>query len=399
MPITRILKMAPAFALLITFIAWTWLFDWESSRDWQKLGKALIPVACVSLLAALRICKQFHWTAALFYLYVMLQWVYMRMAPVSIEEVAMLNATFFAAIFICQENRLELLGRFLAVDAIAQSTLGLVEVAGYFPYHELTVGHVWAPLGSLGNPTLLGPYVAVCLPFLVTHQILPRFPKADLALRGYGLVVSALLILFSRSTMAAGTLATVLIIGAGFYFGRRVMAKALCVASLTAVIICLAKPDFASLTGRMEPWTFAYQNLTLTGYGSGTWMPIQWRLWQRQQLAFEEGKGLDPSNQVWGQAHNDPLQGHFEWGHLGMAPLYVGAFLLFLKMMTAIACRRKQLFPWCAMFFGLLACSFGSYVLHVMPMGALFVIAACAIFRYDFEADLVKAQIEGIHWP
>lgn len=399
---------APKAAMLITFIAWTWAVDW--AEDWMRSGKILFGLAGVSLMAAVYICKHFHWTVALFYIYCMGQWIALRMAPVSIEEIAMLNAVIFAAIFTCKNDGIKLLKNWLVIDSLLQSVLGLIEVAGYFPFHPITFHGVWPPIAAAGHPTLLGPYLAVCIPFLLQSDMVKN-PKWAIRFKVAGLILIGTTIGFCQSTMTMATLGTVCLVSLAFAYGIRALAAAGCLAAISAIVVTTIKPSVANPTGRIVHWKFAWDHLTEWGYGAGTWMPVNaqrhraaWEVYQKALASgFVNGNVPVPENIFWGQLHMDPLQGLFEWG-AGVAPLAIGFVILLWITAKAIRYRRKELMPWAAMFFGITVDSCGNFPLHTLPLGALWAIGACVLFRYDFEKETVKLHMdlegsEGIHLP
>jgi len=393
MKANRILKAWSVDTILIlTFFAWSWMQDWVRVEDWTRNGKMLATVAAAGVAAAVYTCKRFHWSVGLFLSFTVLRWVSLRLAPISMIEVTMVVACVFLAIFIHQKDVRNLLGNCLVVDAFLQSTLGLCEVAGFFPFLQITNSVVWPPIAAHGHPTILGPYLAVSLAFIPgAFRALKQWPRARDAARAVCFAVILACIGFTQSTMTMVTLAVAGILAIGFYCGTRAMAAAGAgVVAIGAGIIKLY-PSAGSFSGRIPAWEFAWNNLTLLGHGAGTWFPISFQMKMNEVRAA--GGSAGPV-QFFGQLHNDWLQGVFEWGWLGMAPLFFGMIVLFTITLKAILLRRRELFPYAVLFWGLAANAFGNFIIHTMPAGGLLAIGAIYLFQYDFDEEPIRRHFE-----
>lgn len=373
------IKLTIAF----TFFAACWALDWKPDETWGMTGQMLFVIAGVSLMAAIAISRNFHWTIGAFYFWVMVQWIRLRLAHVSIMEIVMVNAMIFAAIFIVKEDKRQLLPRLLILDAVLQSLLGASEVLGFFPFHRLTAptDFVWAPLGAIGNPTLLGPYLAMALPFLFSMKLV-RHADVDLLVRAIATMLILAMIYFCQSTMAWITVGTIITLTFGFTFGLRPFLFALGAGSSILGIVWKFFPKAAYLTGRQEPWGIAWESLVWYGHGAGTWMPVSFKLHVARLAALEKaGTPLGGFSTFFGQVHMDPLQGAFEFGWVGMIPLALAALILAGITLWGIKNRDKEVYPWACLFFGILADSMGSYPLHTPAMGLLFTVAAARLFQ------------------
>lgn len=385
----RILKAWSVDLILVaTFFAWAWAWDWVRIGDWQRSGKVLAGVAGISLMAAVYTCKRFHWTVGAFLGFVLLRWVSLRMPTTSLAEVTLIAGCIFAAVFIFQEDRKNLLGNCLAIDGFLQGALGLLEVMGVFPFFEIRQSAVWPPMAALGHPTILGPYLVCCLAFVPTaFHFLDRWPTARDSAQVAAAAMILACIMWTQSTMTMVSLAVLAVIGAGFYFGTRAMfALGAGLAVLGGCIIKLY-PSAGSTTGRWPEWAWAWDQLTLLGYGPGTWFHVA------LQRFKEEGASGRP---VFVQLHNDWLQGVFEFGWIGMLPLFIGLIVVSTITLRAVLLRRRELFPYAATFFSLAANALGNFPIHTMPMGALLAISAIYIFRYDFEEQAIRRHFESM---
>lgn len=382
--------------MITTFFVWSWGQDWVREEDWTRNGKMLFALAGIAVMAAVYTCKRFHWTAGLFLGFTLLRWVSLRLAPVSMVEVVMVTACVFAAVFVHRFDRKNLLGNCLAIDVFLQASLGLVEVAGYFPFLEISRAmqqFVWPPIAAHGNPTILGPYLAVGLAF-IPGSIFPRPVKF------FAAAVVLACIACTQSTMTWGTLLVVALVAVGFYRGTRAMLAGVALTAAVGAVVLSFYPRIASTSGRLPHWGMAWENVTPFGHGPGTWKPIQIQLIQNEWKAYEEAvaAGLtppQPASIFFAQVHNDWLQGLFEWGWVGMAPAFLALIVLFTITLKAILLRRRELFPYAALVFGLGANAGGNFILHTMPAGALMAIGAIYLFRHDFEADAIRAYYEA----
>lgn len=402
--IKKLKAWMPALVMVITFFAWSWGIDWVQVEDWTRNGKMLFAVAGIALMAAVYTCRQFHWSVGLFLGYTLLRWVSLRMAPVCLVEVTMVTACIFAAIFVHHFDNKKLLANCLAIDAFLQASLGLIEVVGYFPILKIKpemADMVWAPLGMHGNPTVLGPYLAVSLAFIPEAFGVVKNATHRFYIQLFAALIIFTCIAFTQSTMAYGTLAVVVMLAIGFYLGLGAMLKSAGVVAAVGLAVIFFHPAFGSASGRIPQWDFAMKNATPMGHGPGTWKPVKIQILVNEWRAYEEAvaEGKDPprpARQLWDTAHNDPIQGVFEWGWLGMAPLFAGLIVLTTIIWKAIRERRRELFPFAALFAGLLADSCGNFILHTMPAGGLFAIGAIYLFRYDFEAEAICIHLRSL---
>lgn len=390
---------APAAVLIMTFFAWSWGQDWVRVEDWTRNGKILMTVAAAALGAGIYTCKRFHWTVGLFLAFVLLRWVSLRLAPACMIDVVMISACIFLAIFVHRFDDRNLLGNCLAIDAFLQASLGLSEIAGFFPFLEISPelkDVVWPPIAAHGHPTILGPYLAVSLAFVPGAFGVVKKATLRQSLQLFVAAVILACIAFTQSTMTVMTLGVVAILAVGFYFGTRAMLGAVALAGVLGAGIVKLYPSAGSFTGRLPQWGFAWENLTPLGHGPGTWFPVAFHR-HMAWIRAEEAAGRSVSHtQFFGQLHNDWLQGLFEFGWIGMAPLFLGLIVATTITLKAILLRRRELFPYAAMFFGLAADAFGNFILHTMPSGGLFAIAAIYIFRFDFEEAAIREHYRDL---
>lgn len=397
MKTNRILKAwAVDIFLVVLFFAWAWAQDWVKVEDWTRSGKMLATVAAAGIAAGVYTCKRFHWSVGLFFAYTILRWVSLRLAPTSMIEVTMITSCIFLAIFVYQKDSRNLLGNCLAIDAFMQACLGLAEVAGFFPFLQITNPVVWPPIAALGNPTILGPYLAVALAFIPGAFGFIRNYIDRLAVQLAVATVILICISFTQSTMTMITLAVVGVVAIGFYLGTRAMAAATAGLLALGAVIAELFPAVASTSGRWPQWEFAAANLTLLGHGAGTWFPVAFQRKMEEVRAIEAAGGHVGVSQFFGQLHNDWLQGLFEFGWLGMLPIFAGVIVLFTVTLKAVLLRRRELFPYAALFWGLAVNAGGNFILHTMPAGGLLAIAAIYLFRYDFEEENIRRHIEAM---
>lgn len=392
----KLKALAVDFFLVASFFAWAWAQDWVKVEDWTRSGKILATVAIAGIAGGVYTCKRFHWSVGIFFAISILRWVSMRLAPTSMIEITMITACIFFAIFVYQKDARNLLGNCLVIDAFLQACLGLAEVAGFFPFLQITNPVVWPPIAAMGNPTILGPYLAVALAFIPGAFGFIRNSIDRMAVQLAVASVILICISFTQSTMTAITLAVVGIVAIGFYFGTRAMGGALAAVIAIVAVISEMFPAFSSTSGRWPQWEFAAANLTLLGHGAGTWFPVAFQM-KMNEIRALEAAGKDLGNmQFFGQLHNDWLQGIFEFGWLGMLPIFAGVIVLFTITLKAVLLRRRELFPFAALFWGLAVNAAGNFTIHTMPAGGLLAIAAIYLFRYDFEEQTIRRHIEAM---
>lgn len=393
----RILKAwAIDIILVVTFFSWAWFQDWVKEEDWTRNGKVLATVAAAGVAAGAYISRRFHWSVGLFFAYTILRWVSLRLAPVSMIEVTLITACVFLAVFVYEKDGKNLLGNCLVVDAFLQACLGLVEVIGFFPFLEITNPVVWPPIAALGHPTLLGPYLAVALAFIPGAFGFVKNGLDRITLQLVAAMVILVCIGFTQSTMTVVTLAVVGAIAAGFYLGTRALFAASAGALAIGAVIVEFFPAVGSASGRIPQWEFAWRNLTLLGHGPGTWFPVAFQKTVAETQALEAKGETIRHVQFFGQLHNDWLQGIFEWGWLGMAPIFIGVIVLFTITLKAVLLRRRELFPFAALFWGLAVNALGNFPIHTMPAGGLLAIGAIYLFRYDFEEQNIRHHLESM---
>lgn len=374
--------------IIISFFAWSWVPDWQEEA-WGQSGKLLVAIVAAAVMGGLYIARAFHWTVAAFFVWAVGQWIRARFSPMGVVEITTITSAIFVAIFVVREDRTELLPRCLIIDAGLQTALGLIEVAGYFPFHpNPKTWLVWPPMGALGNATLLGPYLACALPFLLCTNLVKN-TRFDRALR----IGIALLILicfpFTQSTMSWITLGVVSCLTLGFLAGPRMLGIAAGIALPLGAGALRMVPGASDFSGRLAVWQLALDRLTWTGHGAGSWLPFAYQRHLDQLKVMPEAPAVSA---FFGQVHMDPLQGAFEFGKLGMVPLVAAAALLGGITLRAMARREREIFPWACLLWGILADSTGSFPMHTLPMGFLVTIAACRLFQFDFAAGAIRAH-------
>lgn len=375
-----------AAVMVATFFAWSWGQDWVHEGDWTRSGKILFGLAGIGIMAGIAVARYFHWTVGAFLSFVILRWVLLRMTAVSLTEVVMISACIVAALFVHARDDKNLLGNCLAVDGFLQASLGLLEVAGFFPFLEIKNDVVWPPIAAHGHPTILGPYLVATLAFIPGAFTVVKNATVRLGLQVGAAAVILACVLTTQSTMTAVSLAVLATLAAGFYLGARGLTFTVSGLVIVGVAIIALVPGAASATGRLAHWRWAWDHLTLEGYGPGTWMPVY------LQKYMADGS----TGPFFGQLHNDWLQGLFEFGWIGMVPVIWGTIVLTTITLKAMLFRRRELFPFAALFFTLAVNAFGNFIIHTMPCGALLAIGAIYLFRYDFDDSVIRDHYRAL---
>lgn len=369
--VNRFLKIEYLFFLFLLGISWGQ--DWSFKEDWTRAGKVMFFALGVGLFGAWFLFKKFHPSVALFYLYIIGQWFFLRLAPASMIEIMTISGTLFICSWAVFDQKLvKYFKWFLVFDGLFHTLVSYAEVAGIFHILEMSAKYseaVWYPMGMHGHPTLVGAYLVACLPFIY-----------EAASGRWKYVLSALTIgavLICQSTMAFLSLLTCLTVWAGYQWGTRALFSIAGIGTLSVAGISYFYPSFASLTGRLDHWLFAWNNLTLPGFGSGTWMPIYWQYFV-SQLDLAE-RGLIPSfnNVFFGQLHNDWLQGAFEIG-VGVAFVAWSAAYAGIIALRDILIRYKDSMPFACAASSIAVNALGNFPMHVFPLG--FVGAFCLLY-------------------
>ncbi len=286
---------------------------------------------------------------ALFAGYVMGSWIF-RNYPIHgvIDLAAVIGCTAFAGTM-AKKFSADTVADFIGWCAAGNAALCLFQSVGatfptpYDPsFHNI-------PVGTLGNPTIVGPLLAIG-----TYWALCK--------RGYYLL---LLPVFAVALYRCGSAMSLVATAAGvaYFLFRRWPWKTLAAAAISAasigIYIHMSGSEFFNFNGRFfiwpYGWNFFLENIYF-GKGPGSWS------------GFYDLRGI-PFPQKWDKLHNDILQGLGEYGLTGMSPLLAGLILFARRHLEVPEKAAGYLVI-------ILANAPGNFPLHIVTYG---VIAAWAM--------------------
>jgi hypothetical protein len=180
-------------------------------------------------------------------------------------------------------------------SALLQTAIAGLQLAGFFPWMDGDFRQAKTMVGTLGNDTWLGAYLAIC-GAVAPWWMLPGI-GAGLLLSGHRLGLAAFAVALAVRAMQDRRLS---------WLSRAWIAGAVVVAALIVAVALIDKTT-DSIAARLTVWGQGlgawWQHGVIFGRGSGMWA------WDARQLEVPE---------YFGQAHNDWLQLLYETGLVGL---------------------------------------------------------------------------------
>lgn len=361
--IKKYIKRVIVLIMLFTF-GWGWDFL-NMAGNYQRLGRIKIFLICAAAIGAFNISKKWGKEYGVFFFYIWMTFVLKSMPVHSTIEIVMITCSLFFIPEIFKNVTPRQIENSFVFTGALHCFIGTFNLFKVFPFLPITNPHYstvgMPPVGFLGQETLLGPYLIVCLGFILKRAIdsvgKEKFLYVTLSL--YHLFI----IYKCNSSMTFGSLAVAALVFSVFYFGYKFSAIVLSALSSVFIIASLKIEYFAFGSGRIDQWKDAVELIKdrmIFGYGTGFWSVAA------QQISKIRGNPM-----VWAQLHNDVLQAVFEWGFIGGALLVFAVGSLALKSHKMVVKKDIHFVAYVSGFFALFSNCLGNFTFHVMPHGAL----------------------------
>jgi O-antigen ligase len=239
-------------------------------------------------------------------------------------------------------------------SGVGMSALVIIQALRLDQFFEHVYGTYGHMSGTLGNPTLVGPFLCLCIPIALRHR--------ERVLAG----LMAVALIATRSDVAViGLVATLF----AYYVlrNRKRMIMGIVVAAVVGAVVVgayISSPKFRAVCPDNERFLTSKQALTdlitpvmqgskkiyaVTGIGPGSFMYLYHAKHNVGQEAFL-------------YAHNDPVQVAYELGVVGFFIFMGMLFFIFKQGMKKQSEDRVALL---ASLFGILVCSCGIFVLQI----------------------------------
>jgi len=342
-----------ALALAVVVIVITFYF--HGGVQGIRAGKMLALVIVASMLWAWTLARKVSWSAGALMAVAALSAVSAGFGPTHAPVLVFVTCGTFL-MWWCAEVGIAksrpVLWAFVG-SAVLQALYGFAQTQGIDPiFVRTTFQDQWLPVGTLGQQTLYGPFLAAACGaaiFLEPVLLVVLLPAALLTLSSMTFlslcaVAGVYVVHRAGLKIAAGCLALLIVLGAGAFF--------------------LFPSSFAfDDQGRFQIWRSAlklWSDRPFFGYGLGSY-PVLAPLDQSVKLATEHGYFI--------QAHNDYVQVLFETGLLG--------FLVVLGAFFEVGRGIKRTFgtkegkAWTAVFAAIAANALGNFTFHVAPLALI----------------------------
>lgn len=375
--------------LLVLLCLWSFVWDYSYFGQYQREGRIKLLLAAAALLAGIRIGRRWHWSVGTLYSYTVINYLHFTARPWALPvadktyvftidawtQIACLTAT---ALLVPEISRL--ISRRAFENAIiwaglAHAAIGAANMAGHYVLPLGAKPEVDLPLGLLGQPTVLGPFLA--------------YAGALAYSRVYGgggwrdALVSCVLFgmaAATKSSMSLGVVAAAVVIIHLFYFGWP--AAIATVPGYAGVILVMNHYDSNVLwhSGRLDIWRDGLSFVELRpwfGFGLGSW----------QQLG-EVVRGARGGAYTWTYLHSEALQILVELGAVGAALAGVVVAAVMARCHFVYIFRAREMLTWVLGFvvFGL--DSLANFALHLVPHGPIFALCVYQLLTFlDREDD------------
>lgn len=213
---------------------------------------------------------------------------------------------FFARALVRLEPRLVMLA--LRISFSLQAALAIPQFLGWNPTMWIEHGKKYGPIGTIGQETLLGSFLAPLVIVAIWEWTLWE--------AALGLVVCVI----CNSTMTVAALGAALVMAVWKRIGPRAAAGVALLGALLSPVGLILKPEdnsFYNTSGRSYVWGVALEKYWdhPMGWGPGSWegLYVSW--------------GIPQDKGTWPQLHSEPLTALFETGWLGLAIALLGISL------------------------------------------------------------------------
>lgn len=387
-----IFRKVEALLLFALVAAWSFVWDYNGLGDFQRDGKFKLLLLSTVILAALRFARTWHWSVALFYVYLACSWLHFCfnewILPVAgkpyafevrgHEEMAAITALLFLCPILASRVTRRDFETLTIWAAAAHAVIGVLNLRGIYPFLPITIKiYENLPIGLLGQQTILGPFLAYGYALALLRAIEAKYDALTLISPRwtYGALAAFIgaIALLTKSSMTYGAMAAVSTAILLFYRGWKPCVGLAAVALLALLIETHFGLHPFHTSGRLEPWADAISLWRLRpwfGFGIGSWEPLS-------RIIQDVRQYRDP----WTYLHSDPLQALFELGHVGTVLL--GIVLAFVAARIVKVYRMGLWYDltWvCALaVFGVDSCA--NFVLHLVPHGPIFALAVYQMIK------------------
>lgn len=395
---TALFETIVAFLLIC---AWSFVWDYNHMGEFMRDGRLKLVLFSAALLAAPRIAKVWHWTVALFFVYLAGSWLHFCFSewvlPVGDkafifqvqghEEMATITALLFLVPIVAYRIPRRTFEASVIAAGSVHSLIGILNLRGIYPFLPVTQKiDENLPIGLLGQQTILGPFLALAFAFSVLWMLDAPSPRPRLAFASLALLNLSVALL-TKSSMTYGSIAVVVVVILAFY--RGLTAAGIGILACYAALLVASHFDQNVFwhSGRLEPWLDAVNLLKERpwfGFGIGSWEPISRIIKEVRGYTFP-----------WTYLHSDPLQALFELGRVGFALIALVALVVARRIRWAFEVESREALTWiCALaVFG--TDSIANFVLHLVPHGPIF---ALAIYHLLRSGQVLGSPQESLKW-
>lgn len=237
-------------------------------------------------------------------------------------------------------------GTLIAITATTMSCLAIVQAL--FKYHP------WNVTGTFGNPTNLGAYLAVCLPYTFKPKFLYGVP-----------LFIAIALTQSASALLGATVAILIYL---FFKNRNEFYPVLIICIISIIAFIFLNPTFFNLYGKFSLWkTVLIQGMThpITGYGPGSIEVSQFTAYKIDTW--------------WTSTHNILVHIFYEFGIIGLL-ITLAFFIKDIILKPRLTALKKTAFNSSVVFI-IISMSFISY--HIFPVVVLQALNLAILKRND----------------
>lgn len=373
--------------LLLMLSTFGWVCDYQTLGQFQRVGRLKVFLLAAVALLAVRIGRTWHWSLGLFYLYGMAYTLHIGLPPSSFQEVLLITAAFFLIPEIYKQISARVFENIILATSLLHCVVGTLNMFGvYFP-KVTTPNFVNRPLGLLGQETVLGPYLVFAL-VIAAHRAIEekRLRPAYLSIAAFNLAI----IIATKSAMTAVSLAAAVFVFLVYYKRFAWLIAGLISSGCLIFVLKKESPDLLSFSGRLTPWQDAWGMIKLKpwlGYGTGSWSYSAVKL-----AEYRFHMNLTSDDRPWKQLHQEILQGLFEMGAIGVGLVSIA---LWNVLRNSVACVRgadKPQLIYVAGFAVFAADSLGSFPLHLVPHGPIWMYCAYRILKGPTTASFSQAR-------
>lgn len=390
---------ATEFLLIATLFFWGWAWDFTNhGGEFLRTGRAKVFLIGAVAMAAIKFGKDWCWAIGLFYFYAALTYIQRGMPECGVVDMAMVTGALFLVPEIKRHVSLRIFENIILATAVAHSILGIFDALGMHLVFPITSPYYHGePIGLLGQQTLLAPYLVFALA-IALQRFIWSTNKVETVTYLNLCILFLTVALLTGSSMGLLSLAAVAGVFTLFYAGLGAFIGLVVLAGAGGLVANHFIPELRNDNGRFHAWRDALELIRVhpwLGYGAGSWSAFAERIAHLRYDALEAAcKCQLEFSRPWTQLHNEPLQGLFEFGRVGMGLIAAALVAVGAKVREIYLSKNNALVPYVAgaALFG--ANGLGNFTLHVVPMGIFF--AFCVFVILSFEE--LRCNPEEKYW-